>query len=40
MIKSEKENRWREYVSELSKKSDVREIFHTVRAIDGKIAPK
>ena len=40
MIKSEKESRWREYVSELSKKSDAREIFRTVRAIDGKIAPR
>ena len=40
MIKSEKENRWREYVSKLSKKLDARKFLRTVRAIYGKIASR
>ena len=36
MIKQEKSDRWKEYVQNLNRKSDSREIFRTVRAIDGQ----
>ena len=37
MIKQEKTDRWQEYVETLNRKSDSREIFQTIRAIDGQI---
>ena len=40
MIRKEKSDRWSEYVQTLNRKSDSREIFKTVRAIDGKYPPK
>ena len=40
LIKKENSDRWKEYVSELNRKSDSREIFKTVRAIDGKNLPR
>ena len=36
LIKAEKEKCWKEYVAELDRKSDAREIFRTIRAIDGQ----
>ena len=36
LIRAEKEKCWREYVAELDRKFDSREIFRTARAIDGQ----
>ena len=36
MIVKENEKCWKEYVETLDRKSDTREIFRTIRAIDGK----
>ena len=36
MIRTEKEKCWKEYVVDLDMKSDAREIFKTVRAIDSQ----
>ena len=36
LIKAEKEKCWKEYVTKLDRKSDAREIFRTIRAIDGQ----
>ena len=40
MIREEKSARWKDYVSKLDRKSDTREIFKTIRAIEGKHPPK
>ena len=40
LIKSEKEKRWKEYVSDMDRKTDAREIWRTIRAIDGRKAPE
>ena len=40
MIKEEKSNRWKDYLTRINGKSDSREIFRTVRAIDGKYVPR
>ena len=40
MIKDEKTNRWKDYLTRINGKSDSREIFRTVRAIDGKYVPR
>ena len=40
MIRAEKSARWKQYVSKLDRKSVTREIFKTIRAIDGKHPPK
>ena len=36
MIATEKEKCWKEYVETLDRKSDAREVFRTIRAIDGQ----
>ena len=40
MIKNEKQKRWKEYVADIDGKSDAREIWRTVRAIDGRKPPE
>jgi hypothetical protein len=40
MINKEKSDRWKEYVEGLNRNTDSREIFRTVRAIDGKCLPR
>ena len=40
MIRKEKSDRWREYVNKLDGKSDSRQIFRTIRALDGKYPPR
>ena len=40
MIKEKKSNRWKDYLTRINGKSDSREIFRTVRAIDGKYVPR
>ena len=40
MTEEEKSNRWKDYLTRINGKSDSREIFRTVRAIDGKYVPR
>ena len=40
LIKNEKEKRWKEYVSGMDRKTDAREIWRTIRAIDGRKTPE
>ena len=40
MMREEKSTRWKDYVDQLSQKSDAREIFRTIRALDGRVQPQ
>ena len=40
MIRKEKEERWKEYVSELDTKTDSRQVWRTIRNLDGRVAPR
>ncbi len=40
MMRDEKSKRWKGYVDELRQKSDAREIFRTIRALDGRVQPQ
>ena len=40
LVKNEKERRWKEYVESLDRKTDGREIWKTIRAIDGRCPPQ
>ena len=40
MMREVKSARWMDYVDQLSQKSDVREFFGTIRALDGRVQPQ
>ena len=39
-IRQEKEDRWKEYVEQLDTKTNSKEVWRTIRAMDGRMAPR
>ena len=39
-IRKEKEDRWKEYVETLDTKTNSKEVWRTIRAMDGRVAPR
>ena len=40
MIRKEKESQWKDYVEEIDRNTDGREIWRTIRAMDGRVPPQ
>ena len=40
MIRKEKEDRWKEYIEDLDAKTDTRQVWRTIRNLDGRVAPR
>ena len=40
MVRKEKEERWKEYVDQLDAKTNCTQVWKTIRAMDGRIAPR
>ena len=40
LLRKEKETRWKEYVDELDAKTDTRQVWRTIRSLDGRSAPR
>ena len=40
MIRKEKEERWKEYVSQLDTKTNCTQVWKTIRSLDGRVAPR